>query len=306
VTTVAVLGAGRMGSAMAASIGRAGHRLIVFNRTSDRASALAKVLQCEVVGTAAEAASVADICLSMVADEAAVRAIYEGPDGLLAGARPGVVLIDSSTVTPDVIRSFEAPARAAGAGILDAPVSGSVALAESGTLTLMVGGEVADLERARPVLAAIGRTIFHLGPLGTGAAMKLAVNTLIFASNAGVAEALVLAEAAGIPRAEAYEVIAQSAVGSPFVGYKRQAFLDPERTPVGFALELADKDLGLILATAAGLGLELPQTQATRQLIQESISHGLAGSDFSAVAVELRGRRRARKSGDSQREGTTG
>jgi 3-hydroxyisobutyrate dehydrogenase-like beta-hydroxyacid dehydrogenase len=132
------------------------------------------------------------------------------------------------------------------------------------------------------------------------------VNTLIFASNAGVAEALVLAEAAGIPRAEAYEVIAQSAVGSPFVGYKRQAFLDPEQTPVGFALELADKDLGLILATAAGLGLELPQTQATRQLIQESISHGLAGSDFSAVAVELRGRRRARKPGDSQREGTTG
>ena len=121
-----------------------------------------------------------------------------------------------STVRPDTITAFEAAARAAGAGILDAPVSGSVHLAEAGTLTLMVGGEAADLERARPALEAVSKTIFHMGPLGTGAAMKLAVNTVIFGLNGALAEGLVLAEAAGIDRALAYDVIAAGAAGAPY------------------------------------------------------------------------------------------
>lgn len=291
-TRVAVLGTGRMGSAMAAAIGRAGLELVVYNRTPGRAANLAARLGCEVVTSPAAAGAGADVCLTMLADEAAVRAVYEGPDGLLAGARAGVILVDSSTVSPAVIKSFEARARAAGAGILDAPVSGSVTLADAGNLTVMVGGEAADVERARPVLEAVGQRVFHLGPLGTGAAMKLAVNTLIYAVNVGLSEAVVLAEAAGIDRAVAYDVIAASAVGSPFVGYKRAAFLDPEGTPVAFALELADKDLGLIVELAAQLGLELPQSAVNRALIQAAATDGRGGNDFSTVASELRARRR--------------
>ena len=166
--------------------------------------------------------------------------------GCSPGARPGNVLADSSTVPPSTIRGLEADARATGAGILDTPVSGSVGLAESGSLTIMVGGEAADLEVARPVLDALAKTVIHMGPLGSGAAMKLAVNALIFGLNQAVAEGLVLAEAAGIERALAYDVLTASAAGAPFVGYKRAAFLEPDATPVAFSLDLAAKDLRLI------------------------------------------------------------
>jgi len=142
------------------------------------------------------------------------------------------------------------------------------------------------------VLERLARTIVHVGPLGTGAAMKLAVNTLIFAVNAGVAEALALAESAGIERALAYDVIASSAAGSPFINYKRAAFLEPETTPVGFSLDLAAKDLRLITAFAEELGLDLPQAQASRGLIRDAARDGRGGNDFSTVASELRARRR--------------
>ena len=136
--------------------------------------------------------------------------------------------------------------------------------------------------------------------------MKLAVNILIFAINAALSEALVLAEASGIPLKQAYEVIAQGAVGSPFIGYKRASFLDPAATPVGFALELAEKDLRLILEAAARLGLDLPQTRAGRQLVMEAAAGGRAANDLSTVLAELRSRRRVTVPADSQREGTLG
>lgn len=287
-TTVAVLGLGRMGSAMAGAVARAGHQLILYNRSPERASALAGSLAATVADSPVAAAGSADVCISMVADEVAVRALFEGPDGLLAGARRGGVLIDSSTVPPEVIRSFEPAAHAAGAGLLDAPVSGSVALAEAGQLTLMVGGEAADVDRARPVLEAIGQKIFHLGPLGAGAAMKLAVNTVIFGLNGALSEGLVLAEAAGIDRALAYDVLTGSAAGAPFVGYKRAAFLDPDSTPTAFSLELAEKDLGLIADLAARLGIPLPQAMANLKIIRHSESGGNEARDFSFVAEHLR------------------
>ena len=294
-TSVAVVGTGRMGSAMARALARAGFDLRVHNRTRDRATALATQLGCRVAETPAEAAK-ADIVISMLADDKAVRATYEGPDGLLAGAHPGGVLVDMSTVRPDVIASLEPAARTAGSGILDAPVSGSVQLAEAAALTLMVGGETADLERARPVLEAVSRTIFHMGPLGTGAAMKLAVNTVIFGLNGALAEGLVLAEAACIDRALGYDVIAAGAAGAPYVGYKRAAFVDPESAPVAFSLELTDKDLGLITDYAAALGVELTQTAVNRALVRASSTGVRGSSDFATVAAELRARRAARPS----------
>jgi 3-hydroxyisobutyrate dehydrogenase-like beta-hydroxyacid dehydrogenase len=228
----------------------------------------------------------------MLADDDAVLSTWRWPKGLIAGARPGTVLVDLSTVTPDTIRSLEADTRATGAGILDSPVSGSVTTAQTGQLTLMVGGTGEDLEKARPALEPLARTIVHVGPLGAGAAMKLAVNTVIFGLNEAVAEGLVLAEAAGVDRAMAYDVIAASAVGAPYVGYKRAAFLEPDATPVAFALDLAAKDLGLIRDLAGRVGLDLPQSTTNLELVRAASGDLGGGADFSAVATHLRNARK--------------
>ena len=227
-TSVAVIGCGRMGSAMARALARGGVDLIVHNRSEDPARALAAELGARFATTPAEAAAASDITISMLADGDAVAAMWDGPEGLVAGARSGGVLVDMSTVPPDTLTPFEAQARERGAGIVDAPVSGSVALAEAGQLTIMAGGSAEDIERARPALDLIATKVTHVGPLGSGAALKLAVNAVIFALNNGVSEALVLAERAGVERAMAYEVFASSAVGAPYLGYKRSAFVDPD------------------------------------------------------------------------------
>jgi 3-hydroxyisobutyrate dehydrogenase-like beta-hydroxyacid dehydrogenase len=286
--TVAVLGTGRMGSAMARALARGGSDLFLYNRTPERGSNLARELGAQLVETPAAAARRADVCLTMLADEPAVEATWSGPDGLLAGARAGTVLADMSTVPPRTLRAFADRAYAAGAGILDAPVSGSVSLAESGGLTIMAGGEAADLDRARPVFDQLAKQVFHMGPLGSGAAMKLAVNTVIFALNNAVGEALVLAERAGVARELAYEVLASSAAGAPYLGYKRAAFLDPDGTPVAFSLNLAEKDLRLITELAAALGVPVRQADVNLGLIREAAAGVGADRDFSSVAAHLR------------------
>jgi 3-hydroxyisobutyrate dehydrogenase-like beta-hydroxyacid dehydrogenase len=292
-TTVGLVGAGRMGSAIAHALRAAGHDLVVWNRTRDAADRLAAELGGRAVDHPRDVAQAADVSISMLADGAAVDAVYGAPDGLIAGARPGTVLVDSSTVPPAVLQRHEPAIRERGAGVLDAPVSGSVTLAENGKLTLMVGGEAEDLERARPALEAYGATIFHLGPLGSGAAMKLAVNTVIFGLNEALAEGLVLAERAGVPREAAYDVLAASAVGAPFVGYKRGAFLDPDGTVAAFTADLAAKDLRLIAELAETVGLAMPQATTNLAVIDALIAAGDGERDFSEVANHLRERRTA-------------
>ena len=285
---VAILGTGRMGSAMARALVRDGHQVTLCNRTPDRAVALAAEIGCVAVATPREAAADAEVIISMVADDAAVRELYRGPDGVLAGLTPGSVAVDSSTVLPSVVRELAPQVRERGAAILDAPVSGSVSLAEAGQLTLMVGGEAADLERARPVLESIAGRIFHLGALGSGATIKLAVNAAILGLNEAIAEALVLAERSGVDRARAYEVFAASAVAAPYVQYKQAAFLQPDETPVAFSLELAAKDMAHILALADAVGARMPQAELNRSMLLEAASHGRGGADLSAVASHLR------------------
>jgi 3-hydroxyisobutyrate dehydrogenase-like beta-hydroxyacid dehydrogenase len=288
--TVAVVGTGRMGSAMARSLARGGATLVLHNRTAAPAETLADELGATVAPTAREAAEAADVAITMLADGDAVRATWDGPDGLVAGAHEGGVLADSSTVPPDTIGAFEAAVRERGSGILDTPVSGSTALAESGQLTIMAGGSAEDLERARPVLDLVARQVTHVGPLGSGAALKLAVNTLIFAINNSVSEALVLAERAGLDRATAYEVFASSAAGAPFVQYKRDSFVDPEGTPVAFSIDLALKDLDLIIGLADRLGVPMDQARVNQQMLTAA-AHRLGGDrDASTVAVHLRDR----------------
>src|SRR4029453_1734582 len=158
---------------MARSLARGGADVILWNRTLDRAQALADEIGARIESSAPDAASQAEVALTMLADGPAVEAVWKGSDGLIAGAHPGVVLVDMSTVPPSVILGLAAEARPAGSGTLAAPVSGSVHLAGSGQLTIMAGGEAADLERARPALELLGTPIFHLGELGTRGALKL-------------------------------------------------------------------------------------------------------------------------------------
>jgi 3-hydroxyisobutyrate dehydrogenase/2-hydroxy-3-oxopropionate reductase len=290
-TTVAVVGTGRMGGAMARAIAAAGHDVVLQNRTRERCDPIAEAIGARIVDTPAEAAAAADVTITMLADDAAVGAVYAGPDGLVEGAHEGGVLVDMSTVLPATIRSVEAAVRATGSGLLDAPVSGSVSLAQNGQLTLMVGGDEADLERARPILEAVAKTIFHLGPLGSGAAMKLAVNVVIFGLNGALAEGLALAEASGVDRALAYDIIAAGAAGAPYVGYKRAQFLDPGGSPVAFSLALTEKDLRLITETATAVGQPLPQTAVNLELVRAAAASLGADRDFAAVAGELRSRR---------------
>ena len=285
---VAVIGTGRMGTAMVGRLAGAGHHLTVHNRTRAKAEAVAARHDAAVAPTPREAVREADVVLVSLADDAAVSAAYGGPDGLVAGLAAGQVVADTSTVDPETLRGLEAAVVAAGAALLDTPVSGSVSTVEAGALLVMAGGDASALERARPALEAIASRIVHLGPLGAGATMKLVVNAMVHALNGALAEALVLAEKSGLDRASAYDVIAASAVGAPFVAYKRDAYLSPERTPVAFALNLVAKDLALADALAARVAAPMPQLATNRDVVQRAIAAGLGDADLSALATLLR------------------
>lgn len=287
---VAVVGTGRMGGAMAGRIAAAGHSLTVWNRSRDKAEAVAAGLPGVVVaGSARDAAAAADVVVVSLADDRAAASAYRGDDGLLAGLRPGTVVADTSTLAPETIRRLGEEARATGAQLADTPVSGSVASIEGGAVLVMAGGEQDAVEQARPALETFAQRIILLGPIGSGSTMKLAVNALVFGLNQALAEALVLAERAGVERGLAYEVFVNSAAGAPFVAYKRAAFEDPDAAPVAFALDLVAKDLDLAAALAAEVGAPVPQLEVNRRVVGEAIAAGLGEADMSAVARQLRG-----------------
>lgn len=279
---VAFVGIGRMGLPMAGNVLRAGHDLTVFNRTASRCDPL-RDDGATVATTPAEAVRDAEVLVTMLADPAAVENLLESEEGILADAPEGLVWLEMSTIGPTAARRFHARAADAGVEMLDAPVSGSTAVAEAAALVSMVGGDEAALERARPVLEAMTKAHFHLGPSGAGAAMKLGLNVMIAAHAVAISEALVMAEDAGIERADAYEVIAAGVVGSPFVDYKRDAFIDPDGTPPAFALDLMRKDLKLALEQGEAAGAPLFGASASAEAM--TVAAGLEGGDADLVKV---------------------
>jgi 3-hydroxyisobutyrate dehydrogenase-like beta-hydroxyacid dehydrogenase len=281
---VAFIGVGRMGAAMAGRLAAAGHRLTVYNRTRAKASAIAG----DVAGTAREAAAAADVVFVSLADDAAADAVYRGTDGLAAGVRPGAVVIDTSTVHPRTARALATLIDKHGASLLDAPVSGSVPVAERGELTFMVGGDGGALERVRPLLDTVAANVLHLGGSGTGATIKLAVNAIVFALNQAVSEALVLAETAGVAREAAYELFASSAIAAPFVHYKRRSFEHPEDPTVAFSLDLVLKDMALITDLAGEVGARMDQLATNRVVAREAAAAGYGARDMSAITELLR------------------
>jgi 3-hydroxyisobutyrate dehydrogenase-like beta-hydroxyacid dehydrogenase len=285
---VALVGTGRMGSAMGIRVADAGHDLMVFNRTRSRCEEVALRTGAQVADTCREAAEFAEVCLVSLADDAAVTATYLADDGLIAGLQPGAVVCDLSTVAPATIRGLTPLVAQKGATLIDTPVSGSVSVVESGTLTVMVGGDQAALDRARPVLESFAKSIFYLGDIGAGATMKLVVNSLVHSLNVAVSEALVLAEKAGLDRQAVYDIFEAGAAGAPYVKYKRAAFLQPGEAPVAFSLDLVAKDWELIHDLARQVGARMDQAEASQKLVAEAVGAGMGERDISEVAVFLR------------------
>ena len=286
---VAVIGLGRMGSAMARRFHDARHPLILWNRDRDKAEAVAADTDAVIAESPSAAATKADVVVTSLADDDAMIGVYLGEDGIASGIRDGALAVDTSTVDPETIRTVGTALSSVGARFTDCPVSGSVSTVEAGTLTIMAGGDPDDVAEVEPVLSAIATKVIRVGDLGAGASCKLAVNGLLHSLNVALSEALVLAEKAGVDRNAAYEVFASGAAGAPFVHYKREAFERPEEAVVAFTLDLVAKDLDLITSLGERVGAALDQTKTSAAIVDETIAAGMGARDMSAVAVFLRG-----------------
>jgi 3-hydroxyisobutyrate dehydrogenase-like beta-hydroxyacid dehydrogenase len=280
---VGFAGIGRMGLPMARNLLAAGFPLVVWNRTAGRADGLAA--EGAEVASGPAALADADVVVTMLADAGVVRDVVVG-SGLAERLRPGSIYIDMSTIGPAAAQDLARAVGTHGAAFLDAPVSGSVSVAESAQLFAMVGGDADAYEHAIPVLDAMTKGHLLLGPAGAGAAMKLAVNAMIAVTNEAIAETLTLAGRWGIDPERAYDVLASGALASPFVLYKRNAFLHPQTAPVAFTASLMRKDVGLARGLADELRVRTPALAAAETVLDDAVRDGLAERDMASV-IEL-------------------
>ena len=289
---VAILGLGTMGAGMAKNLLAAGFSVAAYNRTRGRAEPLAAA-GARIAESPVDAARDADVILSMLSDENASRATWTGALGALTTAKPGAILIESSTVTPKWIAELAGLASARELQLLDAPVTGSRVQAEAGQLTFLVGGDSAALDLVRPILAAMSKEIVPLGPSGSGARMKLINNFLCGVQVASLAEGLAWIERSGIDRDLALRVLKGGAPGSPLLAAISGRMVEA-KYDVNFLLSLMDKDLRYAAADAATVGIDLRTAQSAEMLFAEAIESGYAGKDMSAVVEPLRANSRAR------------
>lgn len=277
-TRIAFLGLGAMGSRMAARLLDADHELRVWNRTPSRMDALT-ARGAQAAGTPAEAAAGAEVVITMVRDPAALAAVVSGPDGLAASLDPASVLVEMSTVGPEAVRALPG-LLPAGAGVLDAPVLGSLSEAQEGTLRIFVGGPEELAGRWSGLLEALGTPV-RVGPLGSGAAAKLVANSTLFGVLGVLGEALALAEGLGLPRDAAFEVLAATPLGAQ--AERRRPAVEGEDAPTRFALALARKDADLVATAAQAAERQLPVAAAARDWLARAEASGLGEADYSAV-----------------------
>lgn len=283
---VGFVGLGTMGGAMAANVARAGFEVHAWNRTAGRAAELGE-LGVRLEASPAAVAAVADVVVTIVSDTPDVEACLFGPNGVAEGAAAGSLVVDMSTISPSATREFAARLATRGIAMLDAPVSGGSEGAKKGTLTIFVGGDAADLERARPVLEAMGTTITLLGPIGSGQAVK-AVNQVILAGTyLGVAEGIVLAIKAGLDVEQVVGALSGGAAQSWVLANRSGRMLDNDY-PLGFKVALHRKDLGIALQLARETGATLPISALCEQIEAGLIGKGHADDDMSAVARAIR------------------
>jgi 3-hydroxyisobutyrate dehydrogenase len=285
---VGIAGLGRMGRPIARQLIDAGLAVSVYNRTSPVADAFAAETGATAVASARALGECCSVVVTMLSDGPALLALLGGDDGLASGLSPGDVVIDMGTSGAEHTNAARRLLAAVGAHLVEAPVSGSVAAAESRTLLIMAAGDERPLTSAMPVLRAIADRVIEVGGPGSGAAMKLAVNAVLFAINQALAESLVLAERAGVERSVAYEVFASSAAAAPVVHYRRAVFEHPETAPVTFPIDLAIKDLALATALGSEVDAPLPQTETNLAAMRAASAAGFGAADMGAIAVYLR------------------
>jgi 3-hydroxyisobutyrate dehydrogenase len=283
---IGFLGLGTMGAAMAGHLARSGRPITVWNRTPGRASQLLEEGATE-ADTPAAVAGASDVIVMCVSDTPDVESILFGPGGVSDGARAGSLVIDCSTIAPGATRDMAARLAALGVDFVDAPVSGGSEGAQKATLSIFVGADPAVFERARPILEVIGKTITHVGPIGSGQAVK-AVNQVILAGTyLGVAEGIVLALKAGLDVAQVVAALGGGAAQS-WVLANRSGRMLANDYPLGFKVELHLKDLGIALGLAAESGVELPVTLLCAEIERALVEAGHGDDDMSAVARRIR------------------
>lgn len=278
----AFLGLGIMGSRMAANLARAGFELTVWNRTRERAEAFAAEHGAHVAATPAEAAAAGGVLVTMVVDGPQVEAVLLGADGAADGAAAGTLCVDCSTIGPSWARRIGEQLAARELRLIDAPVTGSAPKAQDGTLTMMVGGEAADLERARPLLEAMGELIVHAGPLGQGQMVKLLNNSVAAINAATVAQALALGAGAGVDLDALQRVMEAGSGASAMLALKGPAMRSHDYAPL-FKLDHMLKDVGLCLEEAARAGVPFPLAALTRDVLAAASGRGLGEQDFAAL-----------------------
>lgn len=281
---IGIAGLGRMGQPIAANILASGFETTIWNRTPDKAAALLEqgAAWAEAPGHLAQTA---DIILTSLADPAAVERVYFAADGLLPHARPGTILVDLSTGSPDMARRIAAAAHEGGAAFLDAPVAGSIPAATSGQLGIMAGGERTAFDRCVEVFSAIGKAAYYLGRSGSGATMKLVANGILAVLVQAVAEGVALGEKAGLATDDMFTVLNASSAAAPVVAAKAAAIADRSYLPATFTLGLMQKDLWLVLSLANELQAPMPTTSIAHDMVLAANATGKSALDFSAVAL---------------------
>ena len=286
---VGFLGLGIMGSRQAANLARAGFELVVWNRTREKADAWSAAHGGEVAATPRDVAERAEVVISMVVDAPQVEAVLlADPDGAVHGASGDSLFVDMSTIAPTSTRAIGAALAERGVAFVDAPVTGSAPKAEDATLTIMAGGEAADVERARPLLEAMGRLVVHVGPLGQGEMVKLINNAVAAVNAATVAQALIVGRATGVDLDALVEVMGAGSGGSAMLDLKAQPMRDHDFSTL-FKLEHMLKDVRLCLEETQAAGVPFPAAAAARDLYAAGMGRGLAEQDFAAVLEVLEG-----------------
>src|SRR5712691_12118014 len=276
--TIGLIGMGHMGSHMAPRLISAGYHLTVYDRTREKAQAIAGATVAE---TPEEAAANNDAVISIVTNDAALEEVMLGPNGVLAGTHAGSVIIDMSTVSPHTSRHLFQAAREKGVAMIDAAVSGSVPQVDQGSLVIFVGGEQQTYEQCKPILDFLGNNSFYMGASGMGTTMKLVVNTLLGLGMQALAEAIALGEKAGVEKGLLLDVLGQTTVLTPGQKSKLEN-VRREQYLTNFALSLMHKDLSLVLSRAYDVSVSMPATAAAQQMSTAALAKGM-DEDFSIM-----------------------
>ena len=280
---VGFVGIGSMGSGMAANLVKAGHRVLVWNRTTERAEGVGGA---EVASSPAALARECGVVMICVSDTPDVEHVVEGSDGLLEGLAREAIVIDHSTISPAATRRLADLVAQRGAAWLDAPVSGGPEGAAEGTLSIMVGGAAGDMERARPFLEAYGSKVIHVGPVGAGQMVKLVNQILVVVNQLAASEALLFAQMGGLDLAPTLDAVVGGAAGSWMLANRGPQMIVRDWTP-GFTIDLQQKDLRLVLEAADQIGAPLPGTALVFQLYRALQARGLGAEGNHALVKAL-------------------